>query len=90
MGLEKTVRQSCLIDKFISPPNVGEDLVPFNSTQFQLTRPKMLALGGLTPLIYSNEIEILNRNGNSGDGSGQIIPTEVKPDRVERIGYWRL
>ena len=36
-----------------------------------------------TPNVYPNAEEMLNGHRNSGDGSGQIIPTMVQPDRVE-------
>ena len=33
--------------------------------------------------MYTAEEEMLNGNENGDDGSGQIIPTVVQPDKVE-------
>ena len=38
------------------------------------------------PNVYPNEEETSDGNGNSGDGSIQIVPIVVQPDRVEGSG----
>ena len=43
---------------------------------------------GSMPTVYLSEEEMLNGNGTSGNGSGQVVPTIVQPDRVEE--RWTL
>ena len=45
----------------------------------------MFAPGESTPIVYHDDAEMQN-GGNGGDGSGQIVPQVVQPDRVEEAG----
>ena len=40
--------------------------------------------------VYPNEEEILNANGTSDDGTGQIVPTVVIQIEWKRVGLWCL
>ena len=37
-------------------------------------------------MVYLSEEEMLNGNGTSGNGSGQVAPTVVQPDSVDNSG----
>ena len=41
---------------------------------------------GSMPAIYPKEEKMLNGNGTSGNGLGQIVPTVAQTDRVEESG----
>ena len=45
----------------------------------------MSAPVGSTPFVYHGDAKMQN-GGNGGEGSGQIVPQVVPPDRVEEVG----
>ena len=68
MGFQKAFCPNYLISKSISPSNTSWRLSSFSFNQFQLSKPKMSTPVKSTLTVYPNEGEMLNGNGNGGDG----------------------